>query len=292
MTMATAPAGVAVTLEQVTVRYGPALAVSDVSGTVATGEWVGLVGANGAGKTTLLRAIAQLEDHEGTIAVAGCRLAVLSHRHRARAVAYVPQKPELPTDMSVLEYTLLGRTPHLGYFANESEDDRRVCMELLDRLGLSAMAGRRLATLSGGETQRVVLARALVQEAPVLLLDEPTSALDLGRRVEVLELVDELRGERELTVVSALHDLTLAAEFADRLLLLAGGCLVASGSPTDVLRESVLAEHLGAPVRVLQAPDGGLVVIPPARNRRRPARTPTEPIPLSSGRQEKRSRHA
>jgi iron complex transport system ATP-binding protein len=97
------------------------------------------------------------------------------------------------------------------------------------------------------------------------LLDEPTSALDLGRRVEVLELVDEIRHERELTVVSALHDLTLAAEFADRLLLLAGGYLVASGVPNDVLRESVLAEHLGAPVRVLRAPDGGLVVVPPAR---------------------------
>jgi iron complex transport system ATP-binding protein len=130
------------------------------------------------------------------------------------------------------------------------------------------MARRRIDSLSGGETQRVVLARALAQEAPVLLLDEPTSALDLGRRVEALELVDEVRRERALTVVSALHDLTLAAEFADTLLLLAGGRLVASGSPEDVLRESVLAEHLGAPVRVLLAPDGGLVVVPPSRRPR------------------------
>lgn len=259
----------AITLDDVTVRFETTVAVSGVEATVAAGEWVGLVGANGAGKTTLLRAIAHLQRHEGTVRVVGRDLGGLSHRRRAQLVAYVPQKPEFPTDMSVMEYTLLGRTPHLGYFAGESARDRRYCRLLLERLGMATRRDRRISTLSGGETQRVVLARALAQEAPILLLDEPTSALDLGRRVEVLELVDELRRERRLTVVSALHDLTLAAEFADRLMLLAGGALVACGSPTDVLHESVLAEHLGAPVRVLQAPDGGLVVVPPARLRRR-----------------------
>jgi iron complex transport system ATP-binding protein len=258
----------AVTVESVTVRFGTTTAVADVSVALDAGSWVGLVGANGAGKTSLLRAIAHLEPHEGNIEVAGRKLAGLPLRRRARIVAYVPQKPELPAGMSVLEYVLLGRTPHLGYFANESSRDHHVCLDLLERLDLTEMASRRLASLSGGETQRVVLARALAQEAPVLLLDEPTSALDLGRRVEVLELVDELRRERALTVLSALHDLTLAAEFADQLLLLAGGALVACGSPTDVLRESVLAEHLGAPVRVLRAPDGGIVVVPPARGAR------------------------
>ncbi|HAM02000.1 MAG TPA: ABC transporter [Acidimicrobiaceae bacterium] len=263
----------AIVLDDVTVRFESTVAVSGVQSTVVAGEWVGLVGANGAGKTTLLRAIAHLERHDGTVRVADRDLGALSYRRRARLVAYVPQKPELPSDMSVMEYTLLGRTPHLGYFASETGRDRRYCRQLLERLGMAALGDRRISTLSGGETQRVVLARALAQEAPIVLLDEPTSALDLGRRVEVLELVDELRRERELTVVSALHDLTLAAEFADRLMLLAGGALVACGSPTDVLHESVLAEHLGAPVRVLQAPDGGLVVVPPARLRRRHAET-------------------
>jgi iron complex transport system ATP-binding protein len=267
----------AIALDAVTVRFGNSTAVAEVSVAVDRGSWVGLVGSNGAGKTTLLRAIAQLESHEGTIVVDGHGLGTLPERRRGRMVAYVPQKPELPAGMSVFEYVLLGRTPHLGYFAVESSRDRAVCADLLARLELTAMARRRLDSLSGGELQRVVLARALAQEAPLLLLDEPTSALDLGRRVEVLELVDEIRHERDLTVVSALHDLTLAAEFADRLLLLAGGHLVASGTPDDVLRESVLAEHLGAPVRVLVAPDGGLVVVPPARGNgaRRRARRDT-----------------
>ena len=262
----------AVAFDDVSVQFGPNTALGGVCGSIEAGEWVGIVGANGAGKTTFLRTLAHLEQHRGTVRVAGHDLARLSHRRRAQLVAYVPQKPELPADISVMQYTLLGRTPHIGYFSTETSRDRRYCTWLLARLGVSSLAGRNLDSLSGGELQRVVLARALAQEAPLLILDEPTSALDLGRRIEVLELVDELRRERELTVISALHDLTLAFEFADRLLLLSYGTLVACGTPTDVLRESVLAEHFGTPVRVLHTPDGGIVVVPPRRGRsRRPA---------------------
>jgi iron complex transport system ATP-binding protein len=164
--------------------------------------------------------------------------------------------------MTVLDYALLGRTPHIGFFGAESEEDRRLCAELLDRLELTPMAGRRLATLSGGELQRIVLARALAQSAPVLLLDEPTSALDLGRRVDALELVDELRRERGLTVLSALHDLTLAGQFADRLMLLSGGEVVASGPPGEVLEERLLSRHFGGRVSVFVTDDGELAVVP------------------------------
>ncbi|HZU78932.1 MAG TPA: ABC transporter ATP-binding protein, partial [Acidimicrobiales bacterium] len=167
-----------IAFEDVAVRFGETEALAGVSGTVESGEWAGLVGANGAGKTTLLRSLAHLEQHRGSVRIAGHDLASLSHRRRAQLVAYVPQKPELPTGMSVMQYTLLGRTPHLGYFASESAGDRRVCAGLLERLGVAHLGERTLATLSGGELQRVVLARALAQEAPVLLLDEPTSALD------------------------------------------------------------------------------------------------------------------
>ena len=137
-----------------------------------------------------------------------------------------------------------------------------MCGELLESLELAAMADRRLATLSGGELQRLVLARALAQQAPVLLLDEPTSALDLGRRVEALELVDSLRRERGLTVLSALHDLTLAGQFADRLMLLGEGRAVCTGKPDEVLTEESLAQHFGARVRVMRSDDGDLVVVP------------------------------
>jgi iron complex transport system ATP-binding protein len=137
-----------------------------------------------------------------------------------------------------------------------------VCGELLELLDLTAMAERPLATLSGGELQRLVLARALAQEAPVLLLDEPTSALDLGRRVDALELVDTLRRERGLTVLSALHDLTLAGQFADRLVLLGEGRAVAAGKPDEVLTEEALTRHFGTNVRVIRSDDGDLVVVP------------------------------
>jgi iron complex transport system ATP-binding protein len=249
-------------LDRLTVRYDSAVAVHDVSAQLAAGEWVGLIGANGAGKSSLLRAVAQLVPFVGGLRVAGESTAHLSRRRRAQLVAYVPQQPELPAGMSVLDYALLGRTPHIGYFGVESEHDRRHCMELLDHLGLDDLADRHLATLSGGEVQRVVLARALAQEAPVLLLDEPTSALDLGRRVDALELVDDLRRQRGLTVVSAMHDLTLAAQFADRLILLSEGRVVASGPPEQVLDERVLSACFGGRVRVLTDADGGLLVVP------------------------------
>jgi cobalamin transport system ATP-binding protein len=250
------------TLDRVSVRYQAAVAVHAVSESAGHGEWVGLIGANGAGKSSLLRAVANLVAHEGEVRIGGDVLGRLAPRRRARLVAYVAQQPELPAGMTVLDYALLGRTPHIGYFGVESRQDRERCADVLDRIGLAALAERHLATLSGGELQRAVLARALAQEAPVLLLDEPTSALDLGRRVDALELVDELRRERGLTVVSAMHDLTLAAQFADRLVLLSAGRVVASGTPAEVLDERVLSECFGGRVRVLTDDDGQLLVVP------------------------------
>jgi iron complex transport system ATP-binding protein len=254
-------------LDRVTVRYGGTAAVDAVTESAAAGEWIGIIGANGAGKSSLLRAVAHLVPYEGAISIAGRPAGQLTRRRRAQLVAYVPQQPELPAGMSVLEYTLLGRTPHIGYFGVESRADRRHCLELLEQLELGALADRNLSTLSGGELQRAVLARALSQDAPLLLLDEPTSALDLGRRVDALELVDELRRDRGLTVLSAMHDLTLAAQFADRLLLLADGRVRAAGAPADVLDEDVLSDCFGVRVRVIADADGLLVV--PQRDRTR-----------------------
>jgi iron complex transport system ATP-binding protein len=251
-----------ISFEGVTVRYESVPALSDLTEDIEPGEWVGLIGPNGAGKTTLLRTVARLVAHDGRIEVDGAVVASLAPKRLARLVAYVPQQPELPADMTVGQYVVLGRTPHIGYFGFETSFDRRVCGELLESLDLIAMATRRLATLSGGELQRLVLARALAQQAPVLLLDEPTSALDLGRRVEALELVDTLRRERGLTVLSALHDLTLAGQFADRLILLDEGHAVARGKPDEVLTEDALTRHFGASVRVIRTDDGDLVVVP------------------------------
>jgi iron complex transport system ATP-binding protein len=249
-------------LDSIGVRYGERDAVRDVTFAAAEGEWVGLIGANGAGKSTLLRAVASLQKHTGTVRVGSTALNGLSHRKLARLVAYVPQQPEMPAGMTVLDYALLGRTPHIGYLGVESDEDRRQCRTLLERLGIAHLARRMLPTLSGGEMQRAVLARALAQHAPVLLLDEPTSALDLGNRIDALELVDELRLERGLTVVSAIHDLTLAGQFADRLLLMDRGEAVVAGSPADVLDPERLSHHFGGSVHVLRDPSGALIVAP------------------------------
>jgi iron complex transport system ATP-binding protein len=250
-----------ISIEDLRVTFGPAVALDGVSLSVTAGEWVGLIGPNGAGKTTLLRSLAGLVRAAGKISLAGRPAGGLSYRQRARLIAYVPQQPQLPAEMTGSDYVLLGRTPHIGYFGVESAADRSICLNLLDRMGLAHMADRRLGTMSGGELQRLVLARALAQQAPILLLDEPTSSLDLGRRVEALELIDELRRERSLTILSAIHDLTLAGQFADRLILLREGREAASGKPGAVLHDDLLSLSFGAGVQVLRTEDGQLAVI-------------------------------
>ncbi|MCC9310593.1 ABC transporter ATP-binding protein [Kitasatospora sp. RB6PN24] len=236
--------------------------VRSVSCAVAPGGWLALIGPNGAGKSTLLRAIAGLLPHRGTVHVDGTDVTRLRTRDRARLIAYVPQTPVLPPDMTVRDYVLLGRTPHLGYLANPGEHDRRAAAKTLGALDLGHYADRRLAALSGGERQRAALARALAQEPRLLLLDEPTSALDLGHQQHVLDLVDELRGSRRLTVVTTLHDLTTAAQYADRLVLLDGGRVVASGTPAEVITQDVIARVYAARVSVTTDTDGRPVVTP------------------------------
>jgi iron complex transport system ATP-binding protein len=250
----------ALRLEGVTVELDGTPVLRDVSASVESGEWVALIGPNGAGKTTLLRAILGLVRARGSILAGGVELGGLSRRDLGRRIALVPQVPSLPPHMKVAEYVLLGRTPHLGYYGSETARDRDAVAAALTRLDLGSFADRRLATLSGGERQRAVIARALAQEAPVLLLDEPTASLDVGRGQQALELVDELRRGRGLTVLSAMHDLTLAAQYAERLLLLDGGRLVASGTAAEVLLPELIARHYGARVRVID--DGVFAVVP------------------------------
>jgi iron complex transport system ATP-binding protein len=254
----------ALELHDVAVQLGRAEIVRGVSASVQRGEWVALIGPNGAGKTTMLRAVAGLIPFDGAIAVDGMPVSASTRRELARRIALVPQIPHIPEELTVAEYVLLGRTPYIPYLAMEGGSDRRAAAEALERLGLRPFAERRLGSLSGGELQRVVLARALAQEAPLLLLDEPTSALDLGRQQQVLELVDELRRDGGLTVLSTMHDLSLAGQYADRLLLLDAGRIEAEGSPVEVLSESTLAAYYGASVRIVRE-NGHVFVLPRRR---------------------------
>jgi iron complex transport system ATP-binding protein len=248
-------------LDNVSVELGRTTIVDGVDADIAAGEWIALIGPNGAGKSTLLRAVAGLVLYTGSIALGGDEVSKLGRRDIARRLAYVPQSPLLPPGMRVREYVLLGRTPHIGSFAYEGPHDLEAAHAAIERLDLGELAERQLATLSGGEQQRAVLARALAQEAAFLVLDEPTTSLDIGRQQQVFELVAGLREHGELTVLSAMHDLTLAAQYADRLVLLSRGRLVAAGSPAEIATEAHMAEHYGADVRIVDA-DGTVAVIP------------------------------
>ena len=215
----------------------------DVDLAVAPGTWLGVLGPNGAGKTTLVRALAGTVRHTGAVAIAGD--ADRRPAARARRLAVVPQTPTIPPGITVFEYVLLGRTPHQGLRLSASLDDRRRSLGVLQRLELERFADRDLGTLSGGERQRVVLARALVSDAPVLVLDEPTAALDLGHQFGILELLAELQRERGLTILTTLHDLAMAGQFGDRLAVLSEGRLVADGTPDEVLTPAAIGRWWG-----------------------------------------------
>ena len=241
------------------VRFGPVAAVRGLSLRAESGGWTALIGPNGAGKTSALRALAGLVAFDGEVRIEEQDVRKLGRRALARIVAFVPQKPETPPELTVAEYVLLGRTPHISYLGGEGRSDREAATRALRRLELEEFAQRPLGSLSGGELQRTVLARALAQEARVLLLDEPTTSLDLGRQQLVLELIDELRRDG-LTVVTTMHDLTLAGQYAEHVVLLNGGSVVAEGAAAEVLSAANVAAHYGANVRVIEDEHGVFVV--------------------------------
>lgn len=256
------PRGTDLLLDGVAAGYGSGDVVSEVRVRVPAGSWLAIIGPNGAGKSTLLKATAGLVPHRGGVVVDGTPLSEMSHRERARTIGYAPQNPAMPNGLTVLDYVLLGRTPHLRPLARESASDLDIVSDVLRRLDLADFADRAIQTLSGGERQRAVLARVLVARTELLLLDEPTTGLDIGHAQATLERLDRLRIDDGITVVTTLHDLTLAAQYADELLLLAGGRVVAAGPPDEVLTADTLATHYAASAEVLGNSGGGIVVAP------------------------------
>jgi len=244
--------------------YGERKVLRGIDLDVARGEVVALAGPNGCGKTTLLRAVSGVHaPTAGDVTIDGRPLRAMRAATVAREVAVVAQAAALPEGFTAFEIALMGRTPHLKLLQSESMADVEIVRVAMTRAGCWDLRHRWVQELSGGERQRVVIARALAQEAALLLLDEPTSHLDIQHQVEAFRLLVSLSREQMLAVVAVVHDLSLAAAFADRIALMDGGRIVADGAPADVLTRDLLGRVYGVQVRILRHPDSGRPVVVP-----------------------------
>jgi len=243
--------------EDVTVSLGGSRVLDEVSFDVEAGTFVAVCGPNGAGKTTLLRTVnGVLTPDSGRVVVDGDVVATLSARELARRVATVPQDTSLAFDFPVRDVVAMGRTAHRGRFERSTPADREAVDRALDRARVADLADRSAGSVSGGERQRVLLARALAQETPVLALDEPTASLDINHQVRTLSLVRELVDDGK-TAVAAIHDLDLAARFCDALVVVAGGRVLGAGPPAEVLTEPVVERAFGARTAIRTNPVTG-----------------------------------
>ena len=254
-------------IEAISVSYGPRRVLSDLSLEVASGQMLALIGPNGAGKSTLLRAVSGvIPAQSGRARVDGSDLLHLSPIQRARLLAVVPQAANLPPAFSAWETVLLGRTPYLNFLGQVSARDEEIARQAMTRVEALDLAERRIGELSGGEQQRILLARALAQSTPILLLDEPTVHLDLQHQVSLMEAVQTLAHTDGLAVLIALHDLNLAARYADRVALLVSGEIKAVGTPRQVLTPELisLAYHLS--VQVIPHPFADVPLVLPDKS--------------------------
>ncbi|MCC7358940.1 MAG: heme ABC transporter ATP-binding protein [Anaerolineales bacterium] len=250
------------TISDLAAAYSNGLVLRSVSLEVGAGEVVALVGPNGAGKSTLIKVLSGvLAARSGRAELDGANLLHLPPAQRARRVAVVPQMLHLPEGFTVGEIVLMGRTPHLPLWGGESRHDCEVAWAAMRRTQIEPLADRPVGELSGGEQQRVVLARALAQEPRALLLDEPTAHLDLKHQVTVLELVRALAREQQLAVLVTLHDLNQAALYADRVALMARGTIVAQGPAAEVFTAERLSQVYDVNIAVSTHPSHGTPVV-------------------------------
>jgi iron complex transport system ATP-binding protein len=246
------------------VSYGSKPVLQDISLDVEPGKILALIGPNGAGKTTLIRAVSgSVPLVSGRVCVNHQDLVHYSTTQRARVLAVVPQARQLGGAYTVEQAVMMGRTAHMNWLGRESESDRVAVQLALQQTDLEDFAQRPIAQLSGGEQQRVLLARALAQSTPVLLLDEPTNHLDLHHQTNLLSLVKNLTKEKNMAVMMAMHDLNLVSFFADKVALLVEGCLVGYGTPQKVIQADPISEAYQTSVEIVSHPVTGAPIIFP-----------------------------
>jgi iron complex transport system ATP-binding protein len=242
-------------LDDVSLGYNHKAVLHNVSMQVAPGQILGLVGPNGSGKSTLIKGMTGVIDlFSGHIFIDGHDIVTIKPDKLARIVATVPQSPAMPGAFTAFEVVLMGRTPHLGLLRYEGGKDLAIAWQAMEATHTQSFAERRVSEISGGERQRLVIARALTQQPKAMLLDEPTANLDIKHQVEILNLVKSLCLEQSLTVVIALHDLNLAAQYCDWMVMLNGGKVYAEGTPLDILTATNIKRVYGAEVCVYPHP--------------------------------------
>lgn len=255
-------------VQSLSVHYGKVKALSQINMTVEPGKIVALVGPNGAGKSTLIRAISGiLPIQAGAILYDGQNLLGLGHSRRAKILAVVPQARQLGGAFSVEQTVMLGRTAYMNWLGIASEEDKEAVCWAMEQTGISGLALRRNAELSGGEQQRVLLARALAQKTPILLLDEPTNHLDLQHQIHFLSLIVDLVRKENLAVLMAMHDLNQVSTYADQVVFLMNGSMLALGSPKDVLTMETIELAYKTKVDIIHHPEYETPLILPKRER-------------------------
>ncbi|MDR0630287.1 MAG: ABC transporter ATP-binding protein [Treponema sp.] len=243
--------------------YHERLILKDISLSLKAGEFLGFLGPNGSGKSTFLKnLLGFLKPAQGRILFAGSDT-VLTRAFRSKRLAFVPQHSRLSAPLSVRDLMLMGRLPHIrDRWTGYGKEDKQKVEDMLKTLGITGMAERDVMSLSGGEMQKVIIGRCLVQEGDILLLDEPTSGLDLNHTIEIMELMRKKADEEGKTIVAVLHDLNLASQYCDRIVLLKDGCLRYQGNPREILTEDVVEEIYGIRAAVTVDEYGRPLVLP------------------------------
>ncbi len=251
------------TIQNLSAGYGHEQVLQDVSAIVMPGELVALIGPNGAGKSTLIKTISGiLPIQSGSIHIDGSNLLKMDEQSRARLVSVIPQARNLPPAFTTREVVLMGRTPYVGWLGRVSHHDEEIVDRAMQRTDIAELANRRMDQLSGGEQQRVLVARAIAQDPRLLLLDEPTTHLDIQYQLSFLDIIVGLSHQDQMAILMAIHDLNLAARYADRIILMVKGEIIADGTPTEVLTEQLLSDAYHVRVSVQAQPDGRTWIMP------------------------------
>ncbi|MFC1968395.1 ABC transporter ATP-binding protein [Chloroflexota bacterium] len=257
-------------MQNVSLGYNHQPVVQDINLKASPGELVGLIGPNGSGKSTIIKALSRvIQPLSGKILLDGKDVTRIPRRELARLVGVVPQMPLLPSTFTAWEIVLMGRNPHLGLFQSEGQRDWAIAWRAMEKTTTDSLASRRINELSGGEIQCLMIARVLVQETKAILLDEPTANLDIGRQTEILDLIKNLCMDNSLTVLAALHDLNLAAQYCNHLFLINERRVHTEGTPAEVITEQNIKEVYGAENCVYTHPVNGLptVLLSASQNR-------------------------